>query len=703
MTVTAPEDVLPKLDKFEICEEIGHGGMATVYRAKDLRLGRDVAVKIIHRHLRDNPEVATRFVSEARAAAKLKHRGIVEVYDVSAEEDREKFLVVELIRGCTLRKTLVEHRDMPAEVGAAIVAELCDAVEHAHAAGIIHRDIKPENVLIELPSDRKKAARGDDADLDAKSGTTPVGLRVVSGDAESAEGDADGEDAVSAKPSASTEGAAHRSAVRASADRPSTRSRDRRSEDAKEPARPSDPTPSRSPKSGRDERDVTIKLTDFGIAKVLDAQGVTSTGQVLGSPAHMAPEQIEGGDIDPRTDVFALGVLLYECMVGHLPFEGKNPAQVLRRVIEGEFSPADLERPSVGGRFAHVVAAALANKPEERLESPQALGEELRRELAELGLGDPRAEIAAYFLDPDKYAAELPGRIVPKLVARGEAHRRARRVQLAASDFNRAHALSPEDPAILKRITSLSASAGRERMLRRGALLGALALGLSGLTYGVVRAVRTQAAKTAATSSAKAPSERERPPAPVVRATDEAPSQPLVSPSVMLAKAKAVPTQIVMKPIEPAVTTPRRVTIGISPMGAILELDGAGVDPLGKTFSLAPGPHAFTLRPPTGSDCCEVRAGRIDVLPAAKDKPDEIQKVALALDLRPALVRIAGGPPGAMVACGPFSFTATQQEVKLTAADQPITCTFQLDSGAVKKTFNLKAGVSNSIPWPSGG
>ena len=78
-----------------------------------------------------------------------------------------------------------------------------------------------------------------------------------------------------------------------------------------------------------------MKLTDFGIAKLLDAQGVTSTGQVLGSPAHMAPEQIEGGDVDGRADVFGMGVLLYECMVGHLPFEGNNPAQVLRRVLDG--------------------------------------------------------------------------------------------------------------------------------------------------------------------------------------------------------------------------------------------------------------------------------------------------------------------------------------------------------------------------------
>src|SRR5204862_4264419 len=96
----------------------------------------------------------------------------------------------------------------------------------------------------------------------------------------------------------------------------------------------SGPASRNRPGTNRGER-VFVKLTDFGIAKLLDAQGVTSTGQVLGSPAHMAPEQIEGGEVDGRADVFGLGVLLYECMVGHLPFEGNNPAQVLRRVLDG--------------------------------------------------------------------------------------------------------------------------------------------------------------------------------------------------------------------------------------------------------------------------------------------------------------------------------------------------------------------------------
>src|SRR5260221_3667189 len=104
MTSAAPSSGFPRLEKYELLEEIGHGGMATVYRARDPRLNRDVAVKVIHKHLRENGEVATRFVAEARAAAKLRHKGIVEVFDVSNEDDAERYLVVELLRGATLRK-----------------------------------------------------------------------------------------------------------------------------------------------------------------------------------------------------------------------------------------------------------------------------------------------------------------------------------------------------------------------------------------------------------------------------------------------------------------------------------------------------------------------------------------------------------------------------------------------------------------------
>src|SRR6266852_3922750 len=95
---------LPTLAKYEVLEELGHGGMATVYRAHDKRLGRDVAIKVLHPHLRESREIAHRFEAEAKAVAKLRHRNIVEVFDVSSAEEDEQYLVVEFVRGQTLRK-----------------------------------------------------------------------------------------------------------------------------------------------------------------------------------------------------------------------------------------------------------------------------------------------------------------------------------------------------------------------------------------------------------------------------------------------------------------------------------------------------------------------------------------------------------------------------------------------------------------------
>ena len=117
---------MPQLAKYELLEELGHGGMATVYRARDRRLGREVAVKVIHPHLRDSREVVSRFNAEAKAVAKLRHPNIVDVYDVSEPDEPDQYLVVGLVRGTTLRKLLQERGSMPPEIGAALGSELLD-------------------------------------------------------------------------------------------------------------------------------------------------------------------------------------------------------------------------------------------------------------------------------------------------------------------------------------------------------------------------------------------------------------------------------------------------------------------------------------------------------------------------------------------------------------------------------------------------
>jgi serine/threonine protein kinase len=389
----------PILAKYEVLEELGHGGMATVYRAHDPRLVRDVAIKILHPHLRDNREIAHRFSGEAKAVAKLKHPNIVEVYDVSSEEEAERYLVVELIRGPTLRKLLEERAPLPPEIAAAIVLEILSGLVDAHAAGIVHRDVKPENVLVEFASSASASER---------LGSAPL-------------------------------------------------------------------------------LNVAVKLTDFGIAKMLDAQGVTSTGQVLGSPAHMAPEQIEGREVDGRADVFGVGVLFYEAVVGHLPFRGNNPAQVLRRVLEGLYESAEHERPVIGREWSAILDRALARECADRYADAASMREAIEAELTRLSITAPRKELEAWLKEPDTWAKRHEARMVDVLCSIGAGARDASDPVTAAAAYNRALAYRPGDAALLKQVSRLQRSEARTRLARRVVPLLLASFMLSTSAYAIAR------------------------------------------------------------------------------------------------------------------------------------------------------------------------------------------------------------------------
>ncbi|MCA9563018.1 MAG: serine/threonine protein kinase, partial [Myxococcales bacterium] len=134
--------------KYTIREEVGFGGMSVVYRAEDDVLGREVAVKLLHGHLARRQDARERFHREARAVAKLHHPNIVEIYDYSAEESHNAYIVTEFIRGPTLRE-FVENRGVPfPEIGVMICVHVAEALQHAHSKGIVHRDVKPENIMI---------------------------------------------------------------------------------------------------------------------------------------------------------------------------------------------------------------------------------------------------------------------------------------------------------------------------------------------------------------------------------------------------------------------------------------------------------------------------------------------------------------------------------------------------------------------------
>ena len=139
-----------KIERYEILEEIGRGGMATVYRAFDSNLERHVAVKLLHPHLAGHGESRARFQREAQAVARLKHDALLEIYDYSGKEGDDVFIVMELIEGTTLRRLLESQTDSPllAEAVVLILRQVSDALAHAHAEGVVHRDVKPENILI---------------------------------------------------------------------------------------------------------------------------------------------------------------------------------------------------------------------------------------------------------------------------------------------------------------------------------------------------------------------------------------------------------------------------------------------------------------------------------------------------------------------------------------------------------------------------
>jgi serine/threonine-protein kinase len=383
-----------------------------------------------------------------------------------------------------------------------------------------------------------------------------------------------------------------------------------------------------------------VKLTDFGIAKLLDAQGVTSTGQVLGSPAHMAPEQIEGTDVGPRADVFALGVMLYEAMVGRLPFDGKNPAQVLRRVLEGSYPPAAREEPKVGALFGEVLARALVREATGRYESIDAFARALKAELERVGITDHRREIEAFLNDQDQYVERFSERIVNELANSGDRARAASEFQLAAAEWNRALAYRPGDSALLARATRL---ARRERLLtigRRGA--GALAvlaaLGASLFAWKkFAPATNTPARVTASETKAIA--------APLPSA---APGETVPAGGVGSAETPVVRRRVILK--EPPKPRPESATrlVDIDVIGAkggVVKIDGQP-DPewyKQRTHELTIGQHTFEFEP-KDPECC------LPVPPVTRtiEAGDVPEKVLLTLQFRDAKVEVERSPAGVM-------------------------------------------------------
>jgi len=591
------QEISIQLDKYELLTVLGHGGMATVYRARDRRLGRNVAVKVIHRHLRDDNEIATRFVREARAVAKLHHPNIVEVFDVSEPEEAERYLVVELVEGSSLRRFLAEHGKMPAEVAAALAIEVADALQHAHENGVIHRDIKPENVLITARSEPPAAG-----------------------------------------------------------------------------------SQSRAPYQGG-----RVKITDFGIAKILDTQGVTVTGQVLGSPSHMAPEQIEGSEVTARSDVFGLGVLIYECMTGRLPFEGQNPAQVLRKVIEGRFISSERMLPTIGLELGRIVDRALSHEPSERYESAADFAAALHAELGRLGFDDPYAELTAYLDRPKHYAHEFTEQIVARLVSVAERARDERDVFLSASLFNRALAYKPHDSELIAAVARLAKQRAWVRRIRKFAIWGGATATLALAVLVSSRLLNSRINRHSLHQSKGEPTAVPQSTQLVAPIAAALPSELLPLPAKNALTKRSQPVRDNRRasdaiPVGQSSETRSVQVIITGASGGRLLIDGAEQSWFGVHHELSTGMHRFEVLPPNEACCVPLPPKTIEITPGDND-----QKVILAIEFREATL-FAQGPAGGTLICGelfPGSLPIPgKRTVRVTKAETKASCTLLPPAGS---------------------
>ncbi len=522
-------------ERYTLIEEVGQGGMAVVYRAQDETLKREVAIKVLHQHLAGEPESRARLEREAQAVAKLRHDNILEIFDYSGLDSATAYIVTEFIDGQTLKQFLNTRTLGFPEIAALISGEVCRALAHAHAAGVIHRDVKPENVMI--------------------------------------------------------------------------------------------------------RKDGLIKLMDFGIAQILDFQRMTVTGQLLGSPAYMAPEIIEGKQVDLRTDVFSVGIMLYLLATGALPFAGKNPHEVLRRITDGKFADPRTVKHGVDQVLARMIGRALARRPDDRYPEVALLADDLGAYLAEAGLHDARAELRLYFADPAAYEAALPQRLAAALTESAAVHLAAGRRVKALELWNRVLAFDPDNAVVVAALRRLE---GRRRLRTAAAALGIAAL-LGGVGSAVVRRVHGRLVRPALSLAAPpAPS----PIAPAVTTTatgsDGTASHRAEPPGAHLSRARDSRAMLDHEPAGRGGAAIRTFTLGPTPQNVDVYLDGHrqfGYDPDHTTIAVSwKADHVIEFRSPTG--CCFVE--RVEVGPNHPLPSDAI--IARRLKWRPAHLLITTEP-----------------------------------------------------------
>ena len=275
------------LGKYQLREQLGHGGMASVYRAYHPQLDRFVAIKVLRGELVDDPEFLARFQREAKIVAALRHANIVQVYDADAQDDIY-YMVMELLEGDTLKARLTDYRaraaQMPTGEVVRVLLDVLDGLAYAHSEGMIHRDLKPANIML-----------------------TKRGQAVI---------------------------------------------------------------------------------TDFGIAQMVGATRYTMSGALMGTLNYMAPEQGMQNQSDARSDLYSLGIVLYEMLTGKPPFDADTPLAILMKHVN---EPLPLPPPSaiMPEAFERVLLKVLSKNPDDRYQTAAEMAQAIRAAAEEAGIQLP--------------------------------------------------------------------------------------------------------------------------------------------------------------------------------------------------------------------------------------------------------------------------------------------------------------------------
>jgi serine/threonine protein kinase/tetratricopeptide (TPR) repeat protein len=266
------------ISHYKIIEKLGEGGMGVVYKAHDLKLDRDVALKFLPHHLTATPEEQSRFLQEARAASALNHPNICAIHSIGEEGDPkgagQQFIEMEYVDGKTLREII--QSALPTQQSAITYAiQIGEALREAHSKGIVHRDVKTDNIMVNTKNQ--------------------------------------------------------------------------------------------------------VKIMDFGLAKLKGSMKLTKTSSTVGTLSYMAPEQIQGGEIDGRSDIFSFGVVLYEMLTGHMPFRGEHEAAIIYSIVNEEPLPLQKYLQDIPSELVHILNRALEKDPEDRYQSVHDMVIDLRR------------------------------------------------------------------------------------------------------------------------------------------------------------------------------------------------------------------------------------------------------------------------------------------------------------------------------------